>query len=59
MIQKTMENGKPAYGLCEFSCDFEKDVEALPTSCLMGSWAYIIENGKVFILGSDGWEETK
>ena len=57
MIQKTMENGKPAYGLCEFRCDFEKDVETLPKDCLIGSIAYVIENGKVFMLSSEGWKE--
>lgn len=57
MIQKVMENDKTVYDLCEFRCDYEADVKALPKNCAIGSVAFIIENSKVFMFGSEGWKE--
>lgn len=53
-------NGKPVYNTYEYFCDFEKDVEKLPTNCAPGSRAYIGENGKVYMIDSfKTWKEIK
>lgn len=45
-------NGKPAQSVFEYVCDSADDVENLPIDCAMGSTAFIIENGDVYMINS-------
>ena len=45
-------NGKPAQGVFEYVCDAADDVEKLPTDCAMGSTAFAIESGDVYMINS-------
>lgn len=44
-------NGKTAYGICEYVCDKEEDIETLPKAP-MGSTAFVIETGDVYMINS-------
>ena len=52
MISPMSINGKPAYGVAEYVCDYTSDIEKLPTNCSAGSTAYIIEDGSYYIMNS-------
>ena len=51
MIALLSENGKPAYGICEYVCDSADDVESLPKAP-MGSTAFVIATGDVYMINS-------
>ena len=58
MINTISINGKPVYGIYEYVCDTTEDVAYLPTGCAPGSTAYVIDNGKVYIMNSlKEWKE--
>ena len=61
MVNTLSINGKPIYGINEYICDEEADLEDLNNSdCLPGSTAYIIETGNVYILsGKIEWVKMK
>lgn len=60
MINPLSVNGQPVYGLHEYICDFEDDIENLPTGCAVGSTAYIIETGDIYIInGFKKWVKMK
>lgn len=55
MYKITMNDGDVAYGVKEFVCDTETDLEILP-DCAMGSTVIVIETGSVYIRNSrDEW----
>lgn len=44
---------KPFYNAASFICDFQSDVENLPTNRGTGSTAKVLENGNFYILNSN------
>ena len=53
-IRKT--NGHVTYNLKEFVVDTEADIELLPLDCAMGSSAFVINTGEVYMLnGKKEW----
>lgn len=53
-IMKT--NGHVTYNLKEFVVDSETDIALLPLECAMGSTAFVIETGDVYMLnGKREW----
>lgn len=57
----TMSNGnKVTYGVAQYCCDTEDDIQNLPsTGCAPGSVAFIIETGAVYMMNSKGeWVEV-
>ena len=59
MITKTSQSGHVAYGLLEFMIDTVDDLNHLPIDALMGSTAFCIETGSVYVLNSKGeWKEV-
>lgn len=60
MINPISINGKPVYGIYEYLCDYETDVEKLPTGAAPGSTAYVVETGDIYILnGLKKWVKMK
>lgn len=60
MINPISVNGKPVYGINEYVCDFETDVQKLPIGCATGSTAYVIETGNIYIIdGFKKWVKMK
>ena len=51
-IMKT--NGHITYNLKEFVVDTETDITLLPLECAMGSTAFVIETGEVYMLNGKG-----
>lgn len=50
--------GEEMYNLKDFVCDTEADIQYLPTDCLMGSTAFVMETSKGYMLNSTGkWVE--
>lgn len=45
-------SGKPFYNMAEFLCDYDSDVNSLPTSCGAGSTARVVESGDIYILNN-------
>lgn len=55
MYKITKNDNDIAYGIKEFVCDTEKDLELLP-NCEMGSTAIVIETASVYIKnGKNEW----
>lgn len=54
MIGITKDAGKVTYGLKEYVVDTVAEVDLLPTNCAMGSSAFIIETGDVYMLNGSG-----
>lgn len=52
MISLLSVSGKTVYGICEYVCDKEEDVETLPEAP-MGSTALVIETGNVYMINSE------
>lgn len=53
-IMKT--NGHVTYNLKEFVVDTEADIKLLPLDCAMGSTAFVINTGDVYMLnGKKEW----
>lgn len=53
-IMKT--NGHVTYNLKEFVVDAEADIKLLPLDCAMGSTAFVIDTGDVYMLnGKKEW----
>ena len=56
MIGIMKDAGKVTYGLKEYAVDTAAEVDLLPTDCAMGSSAFVIETGDVYMLnGSRKW----
>ena len=53
MIGIMKDAGKVTYGLKEYVVDTAAEVDLLPTNCAMGSSAFVIETGEVYILNSE------
>ena len=54
MITVGVNTGKkPFYNAASFICDFQSDVENLPTNRGTGSTAKVLENGNFYILNSN------
>ena len=59
MITKTPHSGHVAYGLQEFMIDTVNDLNYLPVDAPMGSTAFCIETGSVYVLNGKGeWKEV-
>lgn len=53
MITSSINTGKKSfYNMAEFLCDFESDVANLPINRGVGSKAFVIENGNVYVFNS-------
>ena len=56
MVGIMKQNGRPAYNLVEYVVDTEDDIKSLPKGVAMGSTAFIIGTGDVFMLnGKKEW----
>ena len=56
MIGIMKNSGHVTYGLKEFVVDCESDIDLLPLDCVMGSTAFIIETGEVYMInGKKEW----
>lgn len=52
--------GKPTYNQKLYYLDYDSDVEKLPTSCAVGSTAYVIQSSTVYKMNSNGeWIKQK
>lgn len=52
--------GHTGYGLKEFICDTEADIQDLSLDEKMGSTAYVISTGATYMINSQGeWKKTK
>lgn len=54
MIGITKINGKVVYDLKEFVLDTAADVDNLPRNVAMGSSAFVIETGDVYMMNGNG-----
>lgn len=50
MIGIIKNSGHVTYGLKEYVVDSESDIELLPVDGVMGSSAFVIESGEVYML---------
>lgn len=58
MINTTSTSGHTAYGLKDFVIDKKADLQNLPVNMPMGSTAFCIEDGSVYMINSSGeWVE--
>lgn len=58
MINTTSTSGHTAYGLKDFVIDKKSDLQNLPVNVPMGSTAFCIEDGSVYMINSSGeWVE--
>ena len=58
MINTTSTSGNTAYGLKDFVIDKKSDLQNLPVNVPMGSTAFCIEDGSVYMINSSGeWVE--
>ena len=58
MINTTSTSGHTAYGLKGFVMDKKSDLQNLPVNVPMGSTAFCIEDGSVYMINSSGeWVE--
>lgn len=58
MVRITSQSGHTAYGLKNFVLDTKADLDDLPVDELMGSTAFCIEDGSVYMINSSGeWVE--
>lgn len=58
MIKITSTSGHTAYGLKDFVLDKKTDLQDLPVDAPMGSTAFCIEDGSVYMINSSGeWVE--
>lgn len=56
MIGIMKNSGHVTYGLKEYVVDSESDIELLPVDGVMGSSAFVIESGEVYMLnGKKEW----
>lgn len=54
MINITSTNGKVAYDVCDFICDYESDVTDLPDDKTVGSTALVLETSNLYMINSEG-----
>ena len=54
MIGIMKDAGKNAYNLKDYVVDTAAEVNLLPTNCAMGSSAFVIETGDLYMLNSSG-----
>ena len=52
MYKVISNNGNIAYDVQELCCDTPEDLNALPTSCAMGSVCLVISTSEVYMLNS-------
>lgn len=58
MIHIASQSGHTAYGLKDFILDTKADLDNLPIDVPMGSTAFCIEDGSVYMINSSGeWVE--
>lgn len=58
MINIISNSGHPEYGLKDYVIDKKSDLQNLPKNALMGSTAFCIEDGSVYMINSSGeWVE--
>ena len=58
MINTTSTSGHTAYCLKDFVMDKKSDLQNLPVNVPMGSTAFCIEDGSVYMINSSGeWVE--
>ena len=58
MINTTSTRGHTAYGSKDFGIDKKSDLQKLPVNVPMGSTAFCIEDGSVYMINSSGeWVE--
>ena len=58
MINTTSTSVRTAYGLKDFVIDKKSDLQNLPVNVPMGSTAFCIEDGSVYMINSSGeWVE--
>lgn len=56
MVGIMKQNGRPAYNLMEYVVDTEDDIKSLPKEVAMGSTAFVIDTGDVYMLnGKKEW----
>lgn len=56
MVGIMRQNGRPAYNLMEYVVDTEDDIKSLPKEVAMGSSAFVINTGEVYMLnGKKEW----
>lgn len=53
MINITSANGKTQYNIYEFVCDTPDDLISLPKDCGVGSTAFIISTGDLYMINSN------
>lgn len=59
MIDVLSNSGHVGYGIKEFVCDTPDDIQDLPIDAKVGSSAFIISTGTVYMLNSKGeWVEV-
>lgn len=58
MIKITSNSGHTTYGLKDYILDKKTDLQDLPVDVPMGSTAFCIEDGSVYMINSSGeWVE--
>lgn len=58
MISIVQTDDNVHYGVNSYVADTEEDVKSLPTTCKMGSTAFIIETSSMYMLNSKGeWKK--
>lgn len=58
MINIMSNSGRTAYGLKDYVIDKKTDLQSLPVDVPMGSTAFCIEDGSVYMINSSGeWVE--
>lgn len=53
MVNILSANGKVTYGVYEFICDKEEDIESLPNGVAVGSTAFVITTTNVYMINSE------
>ena len=59
MINIMSQSGKTTYGLIEYVCDSEAEINSLPINNAPGSTAYVIDSGNIYMLsgGTHTWKK--
>ena len=52
MYRVVSQSGHTSYGLKQYVCDLDSDINNLPITDIAGSEAYVIESGETYILSN-------
>ena len=56
MISLLSQNGTTVYGIYEYACDTEAELDFIPKNCAMGSTCKVLSTGDKYILnGNKNW----